>query len=188
MSGVAASFGEAECSKFSMRRLRIQPPLHMGFQHAQRNSPIFEHGIMKFAHIEFRAESLLRFRAQLANFHLSDLVRQSLARPHDVAIHFYSNVLIGLSGILAEEIDRLLPRPAHGMHPGFYYEPHRAPHLIAELPEFCVWILIHAELFAEAFRIKPPALNEGRVTAMLSEFRLALLLLREGNLQMMSRN
>src|SRR5260370_36636794 len=36
---------------------------------------------------------------------LSDL--QSLARPHDVAIHFYSNVLIGLSCILAEEIDRL---------------------------------------------------------------------------------
>src|SRR5260370_35241821 len=99
MSGVEASFGEPSAASFSMRRLRIHPLLHAGFQHTQRNGSIFEHGIMKFAHIEFRAESLLRFRAQLANFHLSELVRQTLARPHAVPIHFYSNALIGLSGI-----------------------------------------------------------------------------------------
>jgi hypothetical protein len=57
-----------------LRGLLGRPFLHVRFQYVQRHGTVFEHGVMKLAHIEFRPELLLRFRAQLANFHLADLV------------------------------------------------------------------------------------------------------------------
>src|SRR5260370_16918236 len=101
-------------------------------------------------------------------------------------MHFDGDVLVGLSRVVAKKIDRRLSRPPHRMHPGIPHEPHRAPHFKAELPEFRVRVFIHAELFAEALRIKPPALDERRVAGVLSEFRLALLPLPKGYLQIMS--
>jgi len=56
-----------------MSRLLFRPPLHMRFQHTQRHRALLKHGIVKFAHIEFRAELFLRFRAQLAIFSCPNL-------------------------------------------------------------------------------------------------------------------
>ena len=71
---------------------------------------------------------------------------------------------------------------------GINHQPDGAPHFIAELPELRVRVLVHAKLFAEALGIQSPALDKRRVAGVLSEFRLALLLLGQGNLQMVSGN
>src|SRR5882762_6766234 len=160
------------CSaRFSLHRLRIQPQLHARFQHAEWHGAMVKHGIMKFAHIESCTKFLFGFRTQFANLHLSDLIGKRLARPNDVAIHFDSDVLIGLAGVLTEEIDRLLPRPAYGIHSGIHDQPYRSPHFLAELSELRLRIFVQAKLFAETLGIKPPTLDECRVAGVLSEFR-----------------
>src|SRR5436853_359528 len=140
---------------------------------------------MELADIGSRSKFLLSLCAPLANLQLPDLVCQGLSRPNNVAIHFHSNVLIGFSGIFFEKLHRLLARPAHRMHSGVHDEPNRAPHFVAELPEFRVRIFVHAELFAEALRIQCPALDKRRVSEVFPEFRHVFHLLPERKLKMM---
>src|ERR1700687_4586413 len=84
-----------EFTRPSGLRLRVYPAFHVPFQHIQRHCPVFEHRIMKLADIESRAKLFFGSRSQLAHLELPDLVRQRLTRPHDVAIHFDGNILIG---------------------------------------------------------------------------------------------
>src|SRR4029077_11960 len=83
-----------------LRRLSLDPALHMRLQHAQGHRALLQDGIMKCAHIEPGTKPPFRFRAQLANLELPQLVRQRLPRPNDVAIHLDGNVLIGFARVV----------------------------------------------------------------------------------------
>src|SRR5439155_57010 len=71
---------------------------------------------------------------------------------------------------------------SHGMHPGIHHEPYRAPHFVAQLPEFRIRIFVHAQLFAEALRIQCPALDKRGVAEVFSKFRYVFHLLPERKL------
>src|SRR5258708_8499619 len=75
------------------------------------------HDAVKSAHVKLVPQFPLRASSQFANFQLPQLVRQRLPRPNDVAVHFHGNVLVRLARVLAEKINRPLPRPAHRVHP-----------------------------------------------------------------------
>ena len=90
-----------------MSRLLVQPLLHPRFQDVERHRAVFEHDIMKRADVESCAELCFGLAAQLADLQLAELVSQRLTRPHDVAVHFDGDVLIGLAGMVAEIRDGL---------------------------------------------------------------------------------
>src|SRR5215471_6739287 len=112
----------------------VDPLPYMRLKHTERQRAIFQHCIVKHSDIEFRAELMFGFGTQLAYFHLSNLVRQRLARPHNVPVHFDSNVLIRLAGIVLEILNGLLAAPTHRVHAGVHNQPHRPPHFVTQLP------------------------------------------------------
>jgi hypothetical protein len=105
-------------------------------RNVQRDPALFQHHIMKRAHIKPAAQFFLGSRAQLPEFHLSDLVSQRLARPNNVAIDFHRNVMVGLARVLTKIIESLLPRLTHRVDARIDYQPHGSPHLVGQLPEF----------------------------------------------------
>src|SRR5689334_15299047 len=74
------------------------------------------------------------------------------------------------------------------MHAGIDDQPDRAPHLVLQASIFTVWILIKADLFAEALRIKRPAFAEGIETRIFAELWHATHLLPDGELEVVSWN
>src|SRR3989475_11145549 len=104
-------------------------------------------------------------------------VGERLAGIHDVAVHLDDDVLLRLGGVVLEEVDRLLARPPHRVEPGVEHETDRAPHLVGELAELGVRVLIHAELGPEAFGVEPPAFDERGVAAVAAELRQTVKLL-----------
>ena len=68
------------------------------------------------------------------------------------------------------------------------HEPDRAPHLVSELSELRVRIPVESELGAEALGVETPALDEGGVAAVATEFRNSLELLSDRNLKVMARH
>src|SRR5271154_212122 len=161
------------------------PLIHMHFQNAQRHRPVLQHRIMKLALIKFGSQPLLRLRTQTADLQLPQLVRQRLPRPHNVPVHLDSNVLIRLPRVVLEKLDGLLACPPHRIHARTHHQPHRPPHLVRQLPEFRVRILVQPDLFAKALRIQRPTFDERGVTHVLAEFRHIFQFLPQRNLQMM---
>src|SRR6266404_1296023 len=164
--------------------LGVEPMLDMWLKEAQRNGALLQDGVVEGADVEFGAEAALGFGAQLADFELAEFVGQRLAGPDDVAIDFDGDVLVGLAGVVLEKLDGLVARPVHGMHPGIHNKAHRAPHLVAELPEFRVWIGVEADVLAEALAVQRPALDKRRVAEVLAKLRRVFHFLRQRNLQM----
>src|SRR5713226_468391 len=68
--------------------LFCDPALDLGMQDIQRQGAAADHLIVKCAQVELVAQLLASFLAQAQNFQLSQLVRQSLSGPRDVAVHF----------------------------------------------------------------------------------------------------
>src|SRR5581483_7251367 len=127
-----------------------------------------------------------RASSQLLDLELADLVRERLSWPGDVAIDLIDDVVLGLRRVGLEELDRTIARPALRVHASVDHEPHCAPHLVGELAELRVRILIHAEIVAERFGVKTPALDErGEVELMTAEARHVRQFLRERDLQVM---
>src|SRR5437870_8615479 len=72
------------------------------------------------------------------------------------------------------------------MNAGIDHEPDRSPHLVRQLTELRVRVLVQSKLGAEALRVQSPTFHEGRVPAVASEIGNAFQLLRDGDLQMMT--
>src|SRR6266487_6131104 len=72
------------------------------------------------------------------------------------------------------------------MNSGVDHEPDRPPHLVSELSELRVRILVQSQLGAEAFGVKSPAFDECRVAAVAAKLGNSLELLRSGDLEMMA--
>ena len=64
---------------------------------------------MEAADIEALTELGLGQGTQLLDLELTDLVRQGLTRPDDIAVDLDSDVVLGFTGVLDEEVDRVLP-------------------------------------------------------------------------------
>src|SRR5215470_12571341 len=125
--------------------LRSDPRLHVRLEQVQRNGAIFQNGIVEFSLVEFWSKLFFRQRAQFADFQLADLVGKRLPGPSYVPVHFDRNVLICLSRVVFEKLNRLLTRPAHRMHARVHNKPHGAPHFVRKLSEFRVRIFVQTE-------------------------------------------
>ena len=134
------------------------------------------------------AELGRRLAAQLLDLQLADLVRQRLARPGDVAVDLVDDVELGLRRVRLEVVDRLLPRPVLVVHAGVDDEPHGAPHLVGELAELVVGVLVEAHLLAEALAVEAPALDERGGLEVAAELRQLAEFLRQRDLQVMARH
>src|SRR6266478_2992093 len=168
----------------SLCSLGVEPMLDMWLKEAEGDSALLQDGVMERADAEFGGEAALGFGAQLADFELAEFVGQRLAGPDDVAVDFDGDVLIGLAGVLLEKLNGLVARPVHRMHPSVDHQAYRAPHLVAELAEFRVWIGVQADVFAEALAVQRPALDKRRVAEVLAKLRRVFHFLRQRNLQM----
>ena len=164
------------------------PSIDVPFKNIQRNRARSQHDVMKRALVEFGPQLFRRALAQLFDLELADLVGRGLAGPGDVAVDLVHDVEIGFRGVVLEELDRLLARPSLFVHAGVDDEADGAPHLVGELAEFVVRILIEAHLISETFRIQAPALDERRRLEIAPEFRQFAKLERERSLQVVTRH
>ena len=162
--------------------------MHVGFEHVERDRAAAEHHVVERADVEPVAQLVRRFAAQLLDLQFADLVRQRLARVADVAVDFIDDVEFGLCRVRLEVIDRLLPRPVLVMQAGVDDEPHGAPHLVGQLAELVVGILVEPHLFAEALAVEAPAFDERGGLEVAAELRQLAEFLRQRNLQVMARH
>src|SRR6266446_5793168 len=125
-----------------LRSAFCDPRVHLTLENVERYGALAEDDIVKLTNVEARAQLTLAVGAQLADFELTHLVTKRLARPHDVAIDFDDDVLIGLGGVGAEEVEGLIARPAHRVQARVNHEPDRTPHLVSELTELRVRIFV----------------------------------------------
>ena len=86
---------------------------------------------MKIADIELRAEFLLRFRTELTDAKLAQLVGERLRRHGDVAVNFQNRLFRRVRG---EVVDGLLPRPAELVNSGVDDQAHGPKALAGQLP------------------------------------------------------
>ena len=73
--------------------------LDVRLQQAQRDGALLQDGVVEGSHVKLAGEPAFGFGAQFADLALAKLVGQGLARPHDVAIDFDRDVLIGLASV-----------------------------------------------------------------------------------------
>ncbi len=67
---------------------------------------------MEKAQVKLAAHIFLGPAAQFPDFQLSDLVRQRLTRPSDIAVHLCINICRGQRGVIEHECRRFLFGPA----------------------------------------------------------------------------
>ena len=160
----------------------------MPLQRVQRYRAGFQHGVVVLAQVELGPQLVPGLGPQLGNLHLPDLVGQRLARGADVAIDLVDNVLVSLGGVGLEIGDRLFAAPAHRMHAGVDHQPHRAPHLIGQLAEAVVGVVIQAHVVTELLGIKAPALTIGDEIRGAPEHRRVRQLQTARELEVMARH
>ena len=107
------------------------------------------------------AQRHLRLVARLPDGHLAEIVRERLARPRDVAVHFGLDLVVGEGRVVPQELLRLLARPALRVDAGIHHQPRGAPRLVAQHAEGLVGRVIHTHLRAQPFAIKRPAFAVG---------------------------
>ena len=115
--------------------LRRYPVVHAPLQYVERQRARAQQVVMECAHVELVAELCLGAGANRQDLQLTDLVCQCLAGVTDVAINFIDDVVFGLGGIVLEEIDRLLARPALVMHARVDDEAYGTPHFVGQRAE-----------------------------------------------------
>src|SRR5688572_33267841 len=85
--------------------LARDPRADAGIENSERNRAGAEDLVVERAHVE-RITQLVRGEvAQLANLELSDLVREGLPRPRDVAIDLDGDVVQGLAAVRREVVE-----------------------------------------------------------------------------------
>ena len=143
---------------------------------------------MELSHVEPVAEFARGVGSQLLELQLADLVRERLARHVDVAVDLHDDVVLGLAGVLFEVVDGLLARPPFRVHARIDDQAHGAPHLVRQLSELRVRVLVEPELGTERLCVEAPPFDEGGVPAEAAELGQLSQFLRDRNLQMMSRH
>ncbi len=141
---------------------------------------------MELADVELVAELLLGVRSQLLDLELTGLVRERLTRRGDVAVDLDDDVVLRLRRVGGEVVDRLLPRHALRVDAGVDDEPDRAPHLVRELAELRVRVLVEADARTEALGVQRPSFDERGVAAEATKVRYAGELLRDRDLQVVA--
>lgn len=141
---------------------------------------------MEGAEVEFVTQGFARVGAEFLDLEFADLISQSLAGPDNVTVNLDLDVMAGLGGVRHEEVDGVLAAPALGMHADIDHQPDRTPHFIGQLTEFVIWVVVHADVVAEAFGIEAPAFTVGGEPAVFAEFREAFHLLGQGYLKMVA--
>ena len=103
---------------------------------------------MELAQVEAFAELVVRARAEFFDLELAYLVCERLSGVCDVAVNLVRHVQLGLGGVLHEVVNGLLPVPLVVVHPCVNDEAHRAPHLVCELPELRIGVVVESHVFA----------------------------------------
>ncbi len=126
---------------------------------------------MELGQAEFRPQRFGGALAQFGDLERADLVAQRLARPHHVAFDLALGQRFRIPQRIAVILDRLLARPALGVHAGVDHQPRRAQHLVVQVAEIIFRLVEQAHLLAQRFRIQRPAFRVGIVAAELAEVR-----------------
>src|SRR5262249_21946430 len=92
------------------------------------------------------------------------------------------------AGVLHHEVDSLLPIPVEVMHAGIDNEPAGAPDLVHKLSEFRIRIIVETHLVAERLGVQSPSFDKRSIASVTPKIRNILLLHRDGDLQVVSRN
>ena len=129
--------------------------------------------IVEAADVEFFAQRFFGARAEFLDFQFTHFVCQRLTGPDDVAVDFHDDVVLGFAGVGLEIIDGLLATPAKRVQAGIHHQTDGAPHLIGQLAKLGIRVLIKPHLFAQTFRIKGPAFDEGGDAVELAKLRQA---------------
>src|ERR1041384_7670573 len=74
-------------------------------QDIQRQRAVIENSVMKLSNVKVPAQFMFRPRAKLLDLYLSQLVSERLAGPHNVAIYFDHDIVLGLCRILLHEVE-----------------------------------------------------------------------------------
>src|SRR5262249_5194542 len=96
------------------------------------------------------------------------------------------DVLICLSGVVLEKLNRLVASPTHRVYAGVYHEADGAPHVVRELAKSRVGIFVKTQILAETFRIERPAFDKSRIADVAAKFRNVVEFLAKGDLQVMA--
>ncbi len=145
--------------------------------------------IVESTHVECLPEPRNRGGAELLELELAELVCERLSGRHDVPVDLDHDVMLGLPGVLAEELDGAFAAPTQRVHPGIDDETDRAPHLVHQLTKAAVRIAVQAQFLAEALGVQAPSLDiRGVVAPQPAELRQPGELLRQGDLKVVARN
>ena len=142
--------------------------------------------IVEGADVELGAEILPGAVAEFENLKLANFVGERLAWPRDVAIDLGLNAGLVDGRVIVEVVDHLLARPVLRVNAGVDYEANGAPYVGLEPAVVGIGVLVEADIFAKTLGIESPAFSECGVAAKFAKFGDALLLLRDGDLQVMA--
>src|SRR4051812_34693556 len=143
---------------------------------------------MEAAQMEARPKAAFGVGPQLTDLALTQLVRQRLARPSDVAIHFIDDVVVGHHGVLAQKGDGAVPTPAECVDARVHHQPTGPPGVEIETPQPLKRTREETELVGEPFRVKAPTLDERRHPDVLAELGDPRELLSNRNLNVVAGN
>src|SRR5689334_20619856 len=137
---------------------------------------------MERAKVECAASLLLELTSEAFDFTLTNLVRQRLAGPDDIAVDLVNSLTFGQSDVVEEEVDRPLARPSLIVNPGIHHQAARTPGLVAQHPEARQRVGVEPELVGQALGVQRPALDKGcrQPTIEAAECRHVLQLLSKG--------
>src|SRR6266852_3872322 len=115
-------------------------------------------------------------------------VAESLRRPRHVAVGLalYRGFING--GVLVKIVDHLLARPVLGVEAGVNDEANRPQHVILQMTIVAVGILEKPGFFAQSLRVQRPSFGKGCLVFVLAEGGQFGQLLRDCDLQVMSRH
>ncbi len=148
-----------------------------------------ENFVVEGADVEAGAELVASFFAEFSDFELAEFVGESLTGVGDVAVGF--GLGERLVDVVAEHvIDDLLAGPAHVVKAGVDDEADGAEEFRVEAAVVADGVLVEADLLAELFRVKCPALDVGggAAAAEFSEARQAGEPLLNGELHVVAGN
>ena len=103
---------------------------------------------MEFAQIKLAAERQAGSGAEFFDPQFAYLIRQRLAGPGNVAIDLVGDVERVLGRVRHEKVDGPLPVPTHRVHARIDHQAHRPPHLVSELPEFRIRVVVKSHVLA----------------------------------------
>src|SRR6266480_8032675 len=84
---------------------RSEPALDLVAQQRERHRAVLEHPVVKRLDVEFRAQGLLRQRAQSPDLEATQGIRQALRRPHRIAVHRHFGANLRHAGVRLEKLD-----------------------------------------------------------------------------------